>query len=435
MSAVTHAIYSHAWMQKHPTPTNNSGDFHWHPGKLPSAIRATLTELATRSRGRPASVWILDSGYVAWARTFSAIAPSDRRKYTGLVATVGQLEVAATDAKSDDERIAPSSADRGPLARRWSASLPDLIGHMPLPDAGPYAGQDPNATAALSAKPVAARPVPVGPDAVGLPRPVDVDALLQLFDDRDPQVAGAVYHGGQALCHAAHDERLSGLFGALLSWLPLAERGQPRTGMFTENRAAIEAGEYPRATENFLHYLSGAWMCPAPIRQGKPGYAERTWRLVCELASSSEQTLPQLFEQLTAVSLSWDSADQLLAHLRRCDLLTSADLEACDAAAPSPLMAPSVSDAGWLWNRVLHYWGRGFLTGVSSTRLARLLALRIVADHLFHLDAPDKRALPGRYLRRLHYEALLPDERVKDLRAGLLRCIPSLSPNREVQLG
>lgn len=421
MIGAMNALYTHAWMQKHPTPTNNSGDFHWHPERLPSAIRATLTELATRSRGRPASAWIIDSGYVAWARTFSAVAPSDRRRYTGLVATVGQLESAGEQPSTS----ATTHAPRWSPADRWAMTLPDLLSHLPLPEPRPFAGQEPSATASLSAH------QRQGPR----PRMVDADAMRELFDDRDPQVASAVYYGGQAFAHAAHDSRLPALFGALMSWIPQADRAQPRTGMFTENRAAVEAVEHERATDNMLHYLSGAWMCPSAITRTRPDYPTRAWHLVCELAQNTSMTVRDLFTQLTDISLSWDSAEELLSHLRRTELLSEAAVRACDERAPSPLMGPSATDAGHLWNRLLHYWGRGFLTDVSSERLAGLLALRIVADHLFYLDAPHQRALPERYYRRLCYEALLPRERVQDLRAGLRRCIPSLSQNREDQLG
>lgn len=420
------AIYNHAWMQKHPTPTNGSGDFHWHPDTLPSAIRATLTELATRGRGRPASIWIIDSRYVAWARTFTAVAPSDRRRYTGLAATIGQPEgpSASENPGRDSGQNASRKVDPLEPPSPWSADLPGLFTHMPLPEARPFAtGQ------ALGAS----QTRPAHPDA--MPTPVAPDTLRELFDDRDPDVAGAVYHGGQAYTRGAHDNRLPKVFGQMLSWIPAADRSQPRTGMFTENRAVVERPERDRATDNLLHYLSAAWMCPAVIHRARPDYGRTVWHLVGELAASSGRSMPEVFAELTEVALSWDDAAQLLAFLRRQDLFSHADLDDCDRRAPSPLMAPSAADAGWLWNRLLHYWGRGFLTGVTPVQLARVLALRVVADHLFHLDAPSQRDLPERYLRRLRYEALLPRERVQDLHEALGRCIPSVSPTREVQLG
>ena len=79
------------------------------------------------------------------------------------------------------------------------------------------------------------------------------------------------------------------------------------------------------------------------------------------------------------------------------------------STSPAPLV--SASDAGRLWSRVVHYWGRGFLQGDGiDRRLGALLARRIVADHLFYLDAPEQPTLPLRYLRRLRREAILTRE-------------------------
>ena len=400
-----YAIYRHAWMQKHPTPSTSGGDFHWHPTGVPDAIRATLTDLSSRSRGRPASVWIIDASYVAWARTFSAVSPSDRRKYTGLSVTIGRLEGESAPA-------------------RWNALLPDVLEHMPVHPAAPFANQLLAAEIQLADQPDDIRP-----------RPVDARMLQQLFDPTELDLAHAVVFGGQAFSHDSHHDDMPRLLGRLLSWLPLDERAQPRTGMFTENRAAVERTEHDRATHNFLHYLGGAWQCPAAIERQYPGYPRYAWHLICDLAASASLDLAAIFRQLTATASSWDSAEHLFSHLLQSGVLSQEDVATCDRLAPSPLMFEGIKDAGWLWNRLLHYWGRGFLSEVPASRLASLLARRIAADHLFYLDAPETPALPTRYLRRLQYEALLRKEHVATLDQALRQCIPSLSSRSEVQLG
>jgi hypothetical protein len=80
-----------------------------------------------------------------------------------------------------------------------------------------------------------------------------------------------------------------------------------------------------------------------------------------------------------------------------------------------------------LFARVLHHFGRGLLAGEGlEGRLARVLALRVLLDHLVRLDEPEADELPGRHLRRLRYEALLPDEESARLLLATRRQLPSL---------
>lgn len=388
-------VFHHAWMQKHPTPTNASGDFHWHPAGVPDAIRTTLSDLGTRTRGQAASVWIIDDSYVAWARAFAAVSPSDRRRYTGLAVTIAQGDASA-----------------------WSRALPEVMARMPLAEAGPYAGQIPGQAVRIDDMPGATEPLAVDPGT-----------LVSLFDAGDRGLAAALYLGGQVACRDPHAERLPALIGRLLTWLPERERTRPRTGII----AASHGDERHAASmDNLLHYLATAWFCPELIRRRQPGFAAQAWQLVFDLAAGAGCTLPELFADLTAVAAAWDTAENLRRHLVQRGALSEHDIAACDQRAPSPLCTSSVSDAGWLWNRLLHYWGRGFLPDHALPRLAALLARRVTADHLFHLDAPDQASLPRRYLRRLTYEALLPRARVATMREAVERHLPSLS--REVQL-
>lgn len=390
----------HAWMQKHPTPTRSGGDFHWHP-QIPAPIASALSELASRTGGEPASLWLMSPRFVAWARTFSATAPGEQRRYTGIAASIAQ----------------PRNPDE------WSQALPDALDRLELPPAAPFGGSrwddvDPKVTSVS--------------DAIDL-WPIDTDALSGLFPTADSHdaVARAVVAGGQAQCAAPHDDRLPTLFGQMLSWLPAAERTATRSGAFVA--AATDSADPPgKSAAHMFHYLAGAWFCPRRIRARDPLYGVAAWRLVLELAASLRLDLPALFHDLTRVAGAWDRATQLSRHLVESGALTEQHVAQCDARAPRPLFDDAVEDAGWLWNRLVHYWGRGFFgehgdAEVFVRRLGALLAMRITADHLFHLDAPNEPDLPRRYLRRLDYEAIAPRARVASLRGALTRFLPSLN--------
>jgi hypothetical protein len=402
-------VFRHAWMQKHPTPTNRGGDFHWHPAGIPAAIRNTLSDLVTRTRGQESSLWIINEGHVAWARAFSAISPSDRRRYTGLAVTLAEM-------------------DAGAGAPGLGHLLPEVLARLPLTAAVPFAGEQAVHSARLegsaSATPGATRPLAVDPRT-----------LLSLFDECDRDLAAAVYLGGQVFSREPQAERLPALMGRLLSWIPPDERARPRTGVFASSRTGMDARTLAGPVENFVHYLTAAWFCPRAIVERWPGFAVDTWGLVFDLATSSGCSLPELFADLTRVAEAWDTAENLRQHLLRSGVLSAEDLAECDRRAPGPLCADTVADAGWLWNRLLHYWGRGFLPEAMLPRLAGLLARRVVVDHLFHLDAPERAFLPRRYVRRLRYEALLSRQRVTAMTSAVAAYVPSLSPTREVQLG
>ena len=390
----------HAWMQKHPTPTRSGGDFHWHPPIAPP-IASALSELLSRSGPEPATLWMVSPRFIAWARTFSATAPGEQRRYTGMVASIAQ----------------PRDMDA------WVEVVPDVLGQLVLPPAAPFSGTrwdvvDPKLTSAS--------------DAIDV-WPIDTDTLAELFahaDSRD-SIARAVLTGGQARCVAPHDERLPAIFGQMLSWLPAAERVVARGGAFV--RSTNESVDAPNEAEaNMFHYLAGAWFCPRRIRARDPLFGVTAWRLVLELASTLRVDLGTLFRDLTALASAWDQAAPMSRHLVKSGALSDEQIAACDARAPRALFDSSVEDAGWLWNRLLHYWGRGLLCDVNdenvlARRLGALLAMRIAVDHLFHLDAPTEADLPRRYLRRLKYEAIVPSARVAALRGELTRFIPSLT--------
>jgi hypothetical protein len=192
-----------------------------------------------------------------------------------------------------------------------------------------------------------------------------------------------------------------------------------------------------RGLVNLLHYLTLAWFCPEAIRRREPDFPVQAWQLVLELAARLGRSLPDLLADLGAVATAWDTTDDLRSFLLTQRVLTREQVAACDARAPRPLFSDSVPDAGWLWNRIMNYWGRALLPASDAEleRLAALLAQRIAVDHLFHLDATDRTALPRRYLRRLLYESLLPRERREVMLRALARYVPSLLRHREVLLG
>jgi len=87
------SVIRHAWLQKHATPVTSGGEFHWYP-----ASDAT-PELVERSRGvtPPAVMWELGPGRVVWTQVFAATAPSDNRRYVGLVASTVEGPGSAAD--------------------------------------------------------------------------------------------------------------------------------------------------------------------------------------------------------------------------------------------------------------------------------------------------------------------------------------------------
>jgi hypothetical protein len=252
--------------------------------------------------------------------------------------------------------------------------LPALLLRLELPPAAPFEAElDPRP---LELAPVAPAPVELG----------DHEAALAW--------ARLVVGGGRADLPGE-----PALLGRLLAWLPGELAARERSLVFTAG-ARPQSGE---VDENLCHYLARAWNHPDGLA---------TWRAL----GASRRPLASRFATLAELSTAWDSAEGLARYLR--GVLTDEEIARCDAAAPAPLLAPG-GDAGTLWNRVLHYWGRGFLPGAEE-RLARVLAARVLVDHLVRLDggADD---LPLRYVRRLRYEALLPAPRARVLVDALRR--------------
>jgi hypothetical protein len=109
---------THAWLQKHATPTARGGEFHWHPAS------AALPALAERLHGAspPCVLWELSPGRVVWALAFAATAPSDGRRYTGLAVAI---------ASGDASIVELLRALVVPPARPWSNDAAVPAGEAP----------------------------------------------------------------------------------------------------------------------------------------------------------------------------------------------------------------------------------------------------------------------------------------------------------------
>ncbi|WP_428261278.1 hypothetical protein [Haliangium sp.] len=397
--------FRNVWMQKHPTPSHRGSDFHWHPNDVPATVRVELSELLSRYRADRMSLWVINEDHVVWARAFTAVAPGDPRRYTGLAACVAQ-----------------------PEGEPWQHAMGEIFATMRLPPPTPY---DPATAIAEHSL-----PLPPVPDTVTAPAPVASETLAGVVSAT--QIAQAVYLGGPTYSPDPYAPELPAYLGRLLTWLPTEERAHPRRGAFIDRDPQNEiSASTNRGLINLLHYLTLAWCCPPSIRERSPDFPERAWQLVLELSANLNRSLPDLLGDLGRVAAAWDTTDDLRQFVLAQRVLTRAQVSACDQRAPRPLFADTIPDAGWLWNRIMHYWGRALLPARDEEldRLAALLAQRIAVDHLFHLDAPGRVGLPRRYLRRLVFESLLPQERRAEMTRALARYAPSLFTEPEVSLG
>jgi hypothetical protein len=112
---------AHAWLQKHATPTARGGEFHWHPAE--NALPALIERL--HGATPPCVLWELAPGRIVWAQAFAATAPSDGRRYTGLVATIS----AGATASLAELVVPPAEPWSGNLA-----SVPDELPRSALGD-------------------------------------------------------------------------------------------------------------------------------------------------------------------------------------------------------------------------------------------------------------------------------------------------------------
>lgn len=340
----------HSWLQKHPSPRSARGDFHWYPEEGDAAERAAL---AARAGQGGEVVWKIEPGRVTWALSFAEVAPADGRSYVGLAVTTATGDAAASALLAAITPLAPAP---------WSDQPTSVAVDVPAP-------------------------------------PPHAPALVPVAIETARSLAQGLWRGGPAGVPDCADRTLPPLLATLETWLPDEVRARPRSGTLVTESDAPSAGP-------LFHYLGRAWSLPAEIAARDPAMGRRAWSAAMGLAARAGLSPEAIFDELATLSRSWNTAMELESLLASTGTVSADERTACDARAPAPLI--SASDAGRLWSRVIHYWGRGLLAGDDlDRRLGALLARRIVADHLFYLDAPEQPALPLRYLRRLRREAIL----------------------------
>jgi hypothetical protein len=231
-------LTAHAWLQKHASPTARGGEFHWHPAN--HALPALIERL--HGAAAPCVLWELAPGRAVWAQAFAAIAPSDGRRYTGLVVTI-----AASASAAPAELLA---AMRVPPAEPWSA---------PGADAGERAAED-------------------GDDVRG-----------QLGDG--VAIASALLSGGDAELEAPADRDLPRAIAELEALMPADVRARTRLGTW---RAAGNARRLP-PRDPAAELLAAAW------RARGRGDGARPWRATCELAAAQQRDVRELAREIMEI--------------------------------------------------------------------------------------------------------------------------------------
>jgi hypothetical protein len=380
------------WQQKHPTPSNRAWEFHFHPADLSPAVTQAIVAMDVGLSGDPQSAWIVAPEYLVWARTFVAQVPSEQRAYVGLAGVVVS----------------------GDLAAAFPGALEAVAERLP-PAAPLAAGAGAGAGASVGPRTVEARHADL----------VDPEWPLGGEVETARAVAQALTRGGVAQLSDPLDAGLAALTGRLLTWLPPRDRVAARRGALSGGRGRALTAESPQV-ENLLHYLAAAWAPGPELQRRHAGLPRATFQLLHEICAATSRSLWDVFGDLGRMADAWDTAPRLSAWLRE-NVIAAEETRACDAQAPAPLFDESERDAGMLWNRVLHYFGRGHLRGEGmAQRLATVLACRVAIDHLVTLDDPGAAGMPARYLRRLRYEALLPRAARDLLGAELARAAPAL---------
>lgn len=373
-------VLRHAWLQKHPSPTTSTGEFHWHNGDgvhfvnsgrgsspaIPQASLGTVSTSSTnelrlslvdRLRGvvPPAALWQLAPGRVVWAQVFAATAPSDGRRYCGLAVTIAE---------------APG------------ASAAELLASMLVPPAAPWSGEPterevvwmPAAAAPLSSTQRAHR------DTV-LPAPA--------------AVVRALISGGVATVADPARPDLPAWIASLEAWLPPTITARPRQGEWRGD--TIDGTD---AVEPVTAALLAAW-CPPPGMTA--ARTRRAWAILTELAAHRGRGLD-------------DVADELDADRDLTAALTD------DERTRVPVRDRTARFADWV--HALHHWGRGRLDAAPAgatrvDRLADLVVARVLADHT---TGTDERAA----IDHVRWHALLPAVRRRELLAAVIARAPSI---------
>ncbi len=371
----------HAWLQKHPSPAAERGEFHWYPQGDDRELRASFVE---RSRGvdAPAVLWQLAPGRVSWARVFAATAPVDGRRYVGLVLTTVEAEgVAAAELLEVLE---------APEAAPWTeASEPGHTIAAPPPDrrlarARRWSARGTAAAAVDDGVPVRAEEAGGGRAAAALGGRADAGSPAEVA-----AIARALLGGGDAALAEPDRADLPRLAASVERWMPPSVVARPRVG-------AWRTGAAPQAPDRVAGLIAAAWRDPG-------SRAAQAWALLCELAAARERTVDETAAELAAI-------EQPAAALT--------DAERAVVGEPPDFAA------------TLHAWGRGRLDAVPGAatlpaRLAGVVALRVLASLIADRD-------PRGAIAEARWHALLPAARRAVLLEEVARRAASLRALVEV---
>lgn len=237
----------HAWLQKHASPAARGGEFHWYPLDGDRDLRAACVE---RMRGvdPPAVLWELAPGRVVWTQLFAATAPSDGRRYIGLVLSV----IERRDARPA-ELLEAASVPRAAPWEREVAVVEPRHASVPLRSFG-----------TLDIELDAAPPF-VAPSG----HEVDVAA-----------VARALLGGGTARVGDPTAAELPACIASVERWLPASVTRAVRRGAWL-------AGQVPAKPDRVGELIANAWRDPRSS-------AARAWRVLVELAETRNQTIDEV---------------------------------------------------------------------------------------------------------------------------------------------
>lgn len=369
----------HAWLQKHPSPTTSTGEFHWHNGDglnfrystrgssptIPVASLGTVStsasselrlSLVDRLRGvvPPTALWQLAPGRVVWAQVFAATAPSDGRRYCGLAVTIAE---------------APG------------ATAAELLASMLVPPAAPWSGEPTEREVVwMPAAPVALSPTQRAHRDTVLPLPAGV--------------VRALISGGVATVADPARPDLPAWIASLEAWLPPTIASRPRQGEWRGDTVDGTDVVDPVAAA-----LLAAWCPPGGMSAPR---TRRAWAILTELAAYRGRSLDDVTDELDG-SLAAALTD--------------------DERARVPPRDGSARMADWV--HAIHHWGRGRLDDAASgsasriDRLADLIVARVLDDHA---RGPSER----RAIDHVRWHALLPAARRRELLTAVIARAPSI---------
>ncbi len=353
-----------SWLQKHPSPKGTGWEFHWY-SRHDSEVADVVATLAGGRHSHPFFGLLFRDGALWWLRSFEGKAPSEQRRYSGLVV----------------EKI---DSDQG-------GGLAELLAGVTVSPAEPWTA----GSASIEPREVVAQ----------------IETRLPAHTRR---LSARVAAAGARLKAEVIDDLLP---HGLARLLPLMPELEDRMGAGIV--VAAHVSEVALASRTLAHYLELVAFGAAP-----PEQRMRAWTLANDFARTTACDRAQGFAELAELAKAWTDSKNLWRYLR-LNHISRADLAHCDNVAPAPLWHDGIADAGWLWNRILNYWGRGFLADGAATWIAQYLLGRIAVDHLYGLEH-EGAAHPWRYLSRLRWEALLPAERARAMLAQLAERSPTL---------